>query len=465
MGEILKNIGAAFVGGLILNVMPCVLPVLTMKVFHVIKKADADPRENRAHGVAYAAGVVVTFLAFAAIIIALRAAIGLKMQWGQQYSKPGFLAAVVAMMYVFGLNALGVFEITIGMSGGDSRTGHFGSFVNGIVASIMSTPCSAPFLGAAATYALSANSVWWQTLTMFFFIGVGLAFPFVLISFVPAASKILPKPGEWMESFKQLMGFTLMGAAIFYYGSLQKQLSSDAANSFLFFLLALGVALWATQKFGGFEHSSARRWTVRGLAVALTVGMGFWLLDFKRPPKPAAVASKDPVGGDTAPNGAATGAAADLDPEVKDGKINWAQFEDARLKAELARGRAVFIDFTADWCMNCKTNERLFIEVEQIRADLQKGRILPMKVDLTTDEAQDEMKPWMEKLGRAAIPIYVVYYPDGAYDLLPETITTSMLSEALTKATKKFPPDGIKPLGRAASAKPAGPDTKTTMNP
>jgi thiol:disulfide interchange protein len=448
MGEILRNIGAAFVGGIILNIMPCVLPVLTMKVFHVIKKAQDDPASNRKHGLAYMFGVLATFIAFAVLIIGLRAAIGLRMQWGQQYSKPGFLAAVVGIMYAFGLNALGVFEIGVGMSGTEARGGYFGSFMNGIVASVMSTPCSAPFLGAAATYALSAGSAWWQTLTMFVFIGLGLSFPFVLISFVPAASRVLPKPGEWMETFKQLMGFTLLGAAAFYFRSLQKQLSIDASNGFVFFLLILGVALWAMQKFGGFEHSNRRRWVVKGLTLGGAAAFGFFTLDFSPPEKPVASTINC-----AAPAGDSKEVT--ISPVVENGKIKWTHFDEGVLKAELARGRPVFIDFTADWCMNCKTNDRLFIEVDQIRADLTKSKIMPMKVDLTTDEAQDAQKPWMDKLGRAAIPIYVVYYPDGSYDLLPESITTGMLSEALNKASKKFPPEGFKPLGQNTATQPA----------
>jgi thiol:disulfide interchange protein DsbD len=467
MGEVLSHIGAAFVGGLILNIMPCVLPVLTMKVFHVVKKANEDPASNKKHGLAYAAGVIATFIAFALIVIGLRAALGLQFQWGQQYSKPQFLSAVVVLMYVFGLNALGVFEITIGMGGGSARGGYAGSFVNGIVASVMSTPCSAPFLGAAATYALGANSAWWQTFLMFTFIGIGLAFPFVLISYVPAASKVLPKPGEWMESFKQLMGFTLLGAAAYYYRSLQKQVTVDGSNSFLFFLLALGIALWATQKFGGFEHGAARRWAVRLGSLAAAVVVGVVLLDFTPPSKPK-VALAATCGDAAVPT-------SEIAPVVENGHIKWTEFDQAALDAELARGRPVFLDFTADWCVNCKTNDKLFIEVDAIREDLQKSKILPMKVDLTTDEAQEAMKPLMDKLGRAAIPIYVVYYPDKSYDLLPESITTEMLSTALRKASAKHPPETFRPLVRgtpagapsaSASAAPAAaPSASATVSP
>jgi len=444
MGELLSHIGAAFVGGLILNIMPCVLPVLTMKVFHVVKKANEDPASNQKHGLAYAAGVIATFIAFALIVIGLRAFLGLQFQWGQQYSKPPFLSAVVVLMYVFGLNALGVFEITIGMGGGSARDGYAGSFVNGIVASVMSTPCSAPFLGAAATYALGANSAWWQTFLMFTFIGIGLAFPFVLITYVPAASKVLPKPGEWMESFKQLMGFTLLGAAAYYYRSLQKQGAIDGSNSFLFFLLALGLALWASQKFGGFEHGAGRRWAVRLASLAGAIVVGVVLLDFTPPARPKmafAAPCKD---------GGAPTASMEIAPVVEDGHIKWTEFDQVQLDAELARGRPVFLDFTADWCVNCKTNDKLFIEVDAIRELLTKSKILPMKVDLTTDEAQEAMKPLMDKLGRAAIPIYVVYYPDKTYDLLPESITTEMLSTALRKASAMHPPESFRPLVRAA---------------
>jgi thiol:disulfide interchange protein len=446
MGEIFSKVGAAFLGGVILNIMPCVLPVLTMKVFHVVKKAQEDPASNRKHGLAYAGGVIATFLLFAFLIIGLRSAIGLQFQWGQQYSKPQFLSGVVGLMFVFGLNALGVFEITIGMGGGEARSGYFGSFVNGIVASVMSTPCSAPFLGAAATYALGANSAWWQTLLMFSFIGIGLAFPFLFISYVPAASKVLPKPGEWMESFKQLMGFTLLGAAAFYFGSLQKQMTVEGSNAFLFFLLALGIALWAMQKFGGFEHGAGRRWAVRGACTLATVGVGYKLIDFTPPAK--AKATTVATCGDEA------AAPSELEPVVENGHIKWTAFDPARLDAELARGRPVFVDFTADWCANCKTNDRLFIETDQIRSDLSATKILPMKVDLTTDEAQDQMKPLMDKLGRAAIPIYVVYYPDKTYDLLPESITTEMLSSALKKASSKHPPDAFKPFAKKAVTTP-----------
>ena len=432
MNEILRNIGAAFIGGMILNILPCVLPVLTMKVFHVIEKAKADPAINRKHGLAYGAGIMVMFLIFAGVVIGLRAVIGMNMQWGQQFQNPIFVGVLTALMVVFGLNALGVFEISIGMSELDGGAGYAASFVNGIVASIMSTPCSAPFLGAAATYALGTGATWWQTLLMFTFIGAGLAFPFLVISFVPAAGKVLPRPGAWMETFKQLMGFTLLGAGVWLFGALQAQLPTSSSNWFLAFLVVLGMALWGMQKFGGFEHGVGRRWLVRGLALALAVGGGFVMLDFT-PAARQKTAQAAPC--DEAP--AALGP--DVPPVVVDGEIRWADFDPKAVDRELARGRPVFMDFTAEWCGNCKANEALVINTDEIRAKLSTTKILPMKADYTNED--ETISKWIAKLGRAAIPIYVVFYPDGTHDLLPERIDKPMLLGALDKATGKYPPE------------------------
>ncbi len=417
----LTSLGGALLGGLILNVMPCVLPVLTMKVFHLIEQSNATRHEKRLHGLAYTGGILATFLVFALVVIGVRAS-GESLGWGMQFQSPAFVAGMCALIYAFGLNALGVFEFTVSLGGGTGTNHGYGaSFVNGVVASIMSTPCSAPFLGTAAAFALGSGASWWETLAMFMAIGLGLASPFLLVSFVPGVGRALPRPGAWMETFKQLMGFSLIATAVWLFGVLQSQVSRDASTMFLFFLVALGFALWTLNHFGGLEHSNARRLTVRGLAAAFVLGVGLVTLDLQ-PVSPVreGFAANDP------------GA-----PLVLDGKINWAPFDRARVSAEARRNRPVFVDFTADWCVNCKANEKAFIETQPIRELLAEVDILPMKADMTNED--EVLQEELEKLGRSGIPAYVILMPDGSRDLLPEVITTNLLVERLRAAAKRFP--------------------------
>ena len=275
----------------------------------------------------------------------------------------------------------------------------------------------------AAAYALGAEATWWQTFAMFLSIGFGLASPFLLISFVPGIGRLLPRPGPWMETFKSLMGFSLLAAAVWMFRTLQAQLSAAAASDFLAFLLVLSVALWATHQFGGVLYGNARRWTVRALAAGLTLGGGALFLHFEPPPAAAAAAT--------------VASASATDEVVRNGKIAWTPFDPQRVATETKSGRPVFMDFTADWCANCKTNEKLFLETEAVRQALVRTRILPMKVDMTNEnEVMDE---WLAKLGRSGIPAYVIWLPDGTYDLLPEAITAEMVVERLTRAAQRFP--------------------------
>ncbi len=441
-GTFISYLGAGFLGGIILNVMPCVLPVLTMKIFHVMQQGQESRQEMRAHGLAYTAGIMVMFLGLAAIVIGLRAS-GELVGWGMQFQNPSFVAALTGLMVVFGLNALGVFEFTISMQGGQSRQGLLSSFVNGIVASLMSTPCSAPFLGTAAAVALGTGAVWWETLSLFVSIGLGLATPFLLVSFIPVISRIIPRPGAWMDTFKQLMGFTLLGAAVWLFGVLQNQITTTGANWFLAFMLVLSILLWATEHFGGLRHGNARRIGVRVGAVALAVLAGWGMIDMK-PPKTSS----------------ATVASTGDEPVVLGDKINWAGFSSARVSLENKRKRPVFIDYTADWCANCKANEKAFIEVARVRKTLEDTRILPMKADLTNENA--EIWEWLGKLGLSAIPAYAIYMPDGSIDLLPIAITTEVLVERLEKASKTYPPAQYLPTTAVSS--PEQPHIITTEN-
>lgn len=409
-------LGMAFVGGLILNVMPCVLPVLTMKVFHLVEQSEASAATHRGHGLAYGAGVLATFVALASALLVLRAG-GSLVGWGMQFSNPGFVATMTAVVFVFGLNALGVFDFAVSVQTKESRPDYWGSAMNGVVASIMATPCSAPILGSAAGFALSSAAAW-QTMAIFMMIGVGLASPFVVFSFVPALGRLLPRPGAWMETFKHLMGFTLLGAAVWLFSVLQNQTSNKASAGFLAFLLVLGVASWAIGRFAGVYATAGRRRLVRGLVVAVVLVSGLRLVDLTpRELEPSyTVASGD---------------------SVVDGEIIWRDFDSAAVMATLETGRPVFMDYTADWCMNCKANERLFIDVPRIQAVLGETQILPMKADLTVEN--EEIRQWLAPFPYSGIPVYVIYMPDQTYDLLPQAITTELLEERLLAASVRFP--------------------------
>ncbi len=431
MLELLGNLGYGLLGGLVLNVMPCVLPVLTMKVYHVVEHARQGEagavRARHLHGLAYAGGVLASFALLASVVVALKAA-GSSLAWGMQFQHPPFVAGMAALIFSFGLNALGVFEWSVSMSGRPQHQGYVGSFVGGILSAVMSTPCSAPFLGTAASFMLAEATPWWETFATFLSIGLGLASPFLAISFVPKLSGLLPRPGPWMETFKQLMGFTLIATTIWLLGALQAQVTPDALHDFIWFLLVLSMALWSVHQFGGILYGAVRRYTVRGIALGVTVAAGMGLVHFEKQQRNAAGAQ------------VADAACKPADVVCKD-KIVWAGFDPRRVATENTAGRPVFVDYTAEWCANCKANEKLFLETKPVREALVTTGVLPMKADFTNED--EIIQTWLDKLGRKAVPAYVIYLPDGSFDLMPEAITTQMVVDRLAAAAKKFPPKTV----------------------
>jgi len=353
------------------------------------------------------------------------------MGWGMQFQHPTFVAAMTAIVFAFALNAVGVFEITLSSSGeGGDDDKFMGSVVNGLFAALMSTPCSAPFLGTAVAFALSADIAAWKTILVFATIGLGLALPYLAITLIPGFSRILPKPGRWMETVKQVMGFLLIGTAVWFYKTLAAQLTPSSASSFLFFLLALAFVLWMYGRFGGVAAPPFRRWLLRFSGVGALVAVGYFFVSFARP-EPLAHA-------DTAP----TRPGATVAPVVKDGHLVWTPFSKERLAQEQEHRRPVFLDFTAEWCASCQTNDKAFIETDTVRGAFEATGVLPMKVDMTNqDDDKDAMVDDVLKneKGRSGIPIYIVINPDGSRDLLPLVITSEMVKSHLEDAAKKFP--------------------------
>lgn len=444
---------AGFIGGVVLNVMPCVLPVLSLKVYDVVEKAKVDPRQNRLHGIAYMVGILLFYLPVG-VVVGMTKAPANKM-----FQHAPVTAGLCLLMFALGLNALGVFEITVSANVDEQGDGFRGSTFKGLLAAVMSIPCSAPMLGIALGVAVAADVSTFGTVAIYTMVGVGLAFPFLLISFIPKLAAKMPKPGAWMDTAKKIMGFTLMAAAVWLFGVLRNQITAGSAQWFLYFTVALSVALWAQGKFGGFEHSTQRRVAVKGTAFAFIVGGALFVNNqFAPPPKPTVVATITP----DAVTVNAEGKVEYTDPPVvKDGKIVWAPFSSAVVKANLERGRPVFMDYTADWCLNCQANDKQFVDTEPVQKKLTETNILPMKADFTNED--EEIEQWIKDLGRGGIPIYVVYLPDGTNILLPESISKKMLTDALAKAAEKFPKDKYElPKGVGDKAgKPPSEEAKT----
>jgi len=413
------NLALAFVGGLILNIMPCVLPVLTLKLYSLVEQADIKPAEQRTAGLAYTAGIIASFWALAASVVIARSMLGMEVDWGFQFQYPPYVAALATIVFAFGLSLFGVFEIpTIGAnSAGEaaSKEGVVGYFFTGVFATLLATPCSAPFLGTAIAYAFSAPTP--ILFAIFTLVGLGLASPFLLIAFVPMAFKLLPRPGEWMDGFKQLLGFTLIATTVWLVDVLMAQIGADATTGFLIFLLAVGLGAWVFGRFGGVASTGVRQLTAAAAGFAIAGGVGMWALDLE--------IDDTPVCDD---GSVVEGTALDFSEHIP-----WQAFSEERVDA--LAGSVVFIDFTADWCFTCKVNEKTILETAAMRVVMDELDVVPLKADWT--RADPVITEWLRRNNRAGVPMYLILPKDPTQEpiLLPEVITRSEVEAALRQAS------------------------------
>lgn len=428
--DLLLHLGEGVLGGLVLNVMPCVFPVLFFKISSLIEHREMAVRARRLDALAYLLGTLVTFAGFATLVIVLRSA-GQSLGWGMQMQDPTFVATIVGLLFVFGLNSVGVFHINVSMGGAAGRSGSMASFFDGMLITLVSTPCSAPFLGGAAAAALATNAQWYETLALFWSVGFGLALPIVLIGIVPALARLLPRPGAWMETFKILVGFTLFGAAIWFYATFQDQVTAASANDLLYVLLAIAGALWIKERITHSQLVGLRRLLAQVVVLGGAIAFAVLFPQFEPAPDDAtpvaAVAVAAPVSGA---------------PVVPD-EVAWTPFtEEVKAKA-LQRGQPVFVDFTAKWCASCKVFERTHINVHEVRKALAETGIMAAKADLTKSDS--DLWGTLSKLGRSGLPTYVIYTPDGEHDLMPEGPPMA-LADRLRTVSARFPPEKFKPL-------------------
>lgn len=410
----------ALLGGAILNVMPCVLPVLTLKLYSVVEQQDQTDGERRAAGLAYTGGVVASFWALALAVVLLRSVFDLPVGWGFQFQYPEYVAALATIVFVFGLSLFGVFEVpAVGANQAaeaSAKEGLVGHFLTGTFTTLLATPCSAPLLGTGMGFAFGLPS--WGVFLFFTVAGLGLASPFLVVAFVPALMRFMPRPGAWMETFKQLMGFTLIATTVWLVDVMGGLVGQDGLIGFLGFLVAVGAGSWIFGHWGGPTESTGRQAGAFGAGVALSALVGWQMLTFEIPEDEAC---------DSGP----LVAASDLDWDGDD--VPWQPFSEDRV-ADLA-GQAVFIDFTADWCLTCKVNEKTVLNTQTVRDAMKKGGVVPLKADWTRKD--EVITAWLQRYGRAGVPFYLVVPKDRSADpiALPEVITPDLVAEALARAS------------------------------
>jgi len=412
--EVLKYLIFAFLGGLILNITPCVLPILPIRIMAIINQAQKDRSKVFKHVMVYTIGVLISFAVLAGIFIAIQAA-GQSAGWGTQNQNPYFGVALLAIVFVFALSLLGVFEITApGMNTANKATtkgGYSGSFFGGIFAFLMAISCTGPFLGAALPFAMRLPA----PLIMLFFlmIGLGFAFPFILIGFFPKALKIIPKPGDWMVIFKQLMGFVLL---YLVYTMLKTTLALTGGLyllSVVWFLLVLGFAVWLYGRFVRFEYSRVTQWIFTILPLLMIVAAAWLYLPITDAHQE--IEQVVPVGDELLQS-----------PHAPEG---WYVFSPALVERLLSEGKPVFLDIGAEWCKNCKTNERTVLFTEDIMQDFHDNGVVLLKGDFTRNDPV--ILQWITDHERLGVPFNALYLPGQEPVIFPELLSKNMIREAL----------------------------------
>lgn len=399
----------AFLGGALLNLMPCVFPVLALKAYGFTRTVHAERGQVVPHALAYAGGIIGSLMALALAVLALRAG-GHSVGWGFQFQEPLFVAAVAAVLVAFALNLFGVF--TVGTDGTalvekvDSSHGLARSAGEGVLAVVLATPCSAPLLGTAVGFALAAGTG--TVLATFFMLGLGLALPFCLLVLVPGLTKLLPKPGAWMERGKQLLGFALLGTTVWLTWVMGGLAGVDGMARLLAFLAVVGLGAWL---YGLAQGASGGRKAAGVAAVVAVLAMGGGLsLRFE----------------ETGPALRKASAVGEAQP-----------WDEAAVASALEAGQPVFIDFTADWCLTCKFNERTVLTREDVRAAFAEHKVAFFVADWTRRDARISAK--LAEFGRAGVPMYLVVSPasPGKPEVLPELLTRDSVVEAVRRAAKR----------------------------
>ncbi len=398
----------SFLGGLLLNVMPCVLPVLSIKALSLVKQGGEDKKQILISSLLYTAGILVSLLALAAVVIIIKAS-GEQVGWGFQFQNRGFVLVLLTIIFVFALSLFEVFTISAPVmrtgsspirSGKSSAGSHFFS---GVIAVLLATPCTAPFLGTAAGFAFSQTAP--VIIGVFLMVGLGLAFPFILIGIFPSFVSRLPKPGAWMNTFREIMGFLLIGTSVWLIDVLIYQSEPGFLTRVLVYLTALAVSAWLYGRFSAPGASTKKRLAGFAAAVLIAALSAFLLFGGEQ-------GSRQEITADTASNSRYS---------------TWLEFSPETVLKNAGGSRPVFVAFGAKWCMTCRTNESTVIFTDEITDFFEESNALLIHGDYTNKNP--EIDSWMKDFGRAGVPFYT-WYPAGSTEavLLPEIITKKTIT-------------------------------------
>ena len=414
---VLQAILFGVLGGVVLNLMPCVFPILSMKALGLVHLSGAERTAVRASGLLYTAGVLVAFAAIAALLLALRAA-GNAVGWGFQLQSPWVNLALGLGMVAIGLNLAGLFEIgarLMGMGQGAAEGGgeKRAAFLTGLLAVVVATPCTAPFMAGALGYALVQPAA--VAMAVFLALGVGLALPYLALTWIPALGRALPKPGPWMGVFRQVLAFPMLATALWLFWVVGKQLGASSMAVALLAALLLAFALWAFGR--SVAANGAWRWRIAAaLGLAACLGASARLDDFRAPP---AVAADVPAAGTL-------------------GKLALQRFTPALVQSYVAARQPVFVYFTADWCISCKVNERVALATDAVGDAINERGIKVVEGDWTAEDPV--ITEWLTMYGRAGVPLYL-YFPRGSSSIdagvvLPQVLLPDIVIDAIVDADR-----------------------------
>jgi len=409
-GALLSTAFFAFLGGLLLNLMPCVFPVLFLKGLALVNSGSEARHKLRAHGFVYALGILVSFWALVALLLGLRAA-GATLGWGFQFQSPVFLSLMAGLLFFLGLSLAGQFEIglTLTSAGGSlaAKQGYAGSFFTGVLAVVVATPCTAPFMGTAIGYALAQPAA--VTFVVFTALALGLAAPYVALTLQPAWTRLLPKPGAWMDILKQAISVPIFATVIWLAWVVAQAYGSGMLAALLSAFLLLAIAGWFLGRW------PAKRWATIVAAVFVLFVVGISVFASKK--MMAAPENLNP-------------------PEAH---ATWQPWSADAVEHALAAGQPVFVDFTASWCLSCQVNERVALDRPEVEAAFAKANVALFRADWTREDPAITQE--LTALGRSGVPVYALYTP-GQNDpqLLPQVLTPGIVVDAVSKLPRSSTP-------------------------